>query len=81
MARKVEQYKYFTVVVMPLVKNRITYDYELVTRHGDVIGRIEYYNHWRQHVLCPSKNTVWSAGCLADVAECLAKIKNAKVPS
>lgn len=71
----VQEYKYFRVVKMIQMGKRKTRDYELVTDAGALLGRIEYYCHWRQHVLVPCHTSVWSAGCLENVVDCLKKIK------
>jgi hypothetical protein len=34
---------------------------------GIVLGRIEYYLSWQQHVFVPSAGSAWSWECLADV--------------
>jgi len=60
-------YKYFQVHELPKQNNRKTSDYEIMTHAGNPLGRIEFYNKWRQHVLVPKNFTFWSKGCLTDV--------------
>lgn len=44
--------------------------FQVRTRTGDdVIGRIEWYPRWRQWILVPEPDVVWSAGCLTDIAQ------------
>ena len=44
--------------------------YTIVTRRDRaIIGRIEWYARWKEWVLVPDEGTVWSAGCLDDVAD------------
>jgi hypothetical protein len=44
----------------------------LSARRGDVLGVISWYGPWRQHVLEAAPETVWSDGCLIEVASQLA---------
>jgi hypothetical protein len=39
----------------------------LSARHGDVLGVISWHAPWRQHVLEPAPDTVWSNGCLDEI--------------
>ena len=39
----------------------------------DVIGQIRWYPPWRQYCLFPSDDVVFSAGCLSDIVEFIAK--------
>jgi hypothetical protein len=71
------RYRYFEVVARPQKPTRKTRDYDVVTRGGPVIGVIAFYTQWRQHVLAPAPNTVWSAGCLADIQDAIRRIKGA----
>lgn len=50
----------------PSVKTR---RWEVLSKsHGSVIGTIGWYGGWRQYVFFPKQQTIWSAGCLDDVA-------------
>jgi hypothetical protein len=40
-----------------------------------IIGRIEWYPKWRQYVMAPDVFTIWSKGCLDDLASAIEKIK------
>jgi len=71
----VAEYKFFRVVQQFQLRGRKTRDYDIVAKRGGTIGEIRYYPTWRQHVLMPYLDTVWSAGCLADVNDFLAKLK------
>ena len=44
----------------------------LSARHGDRLGRISWYGPWRQYVFTPSPGSIWSDGCLREVAAFLA---------
>jgi hypothetical protein len=68
-------YRYFGVQPIQQRPGRKTVDYTIIARDGDLLGRIEWYAPWRQHVLAPTEGTVWSAGCLADVQHAIEKIK------
>ncbi len=38
-------------------------------RIGDQIGVVKWYGRWRQYCYFPDGNTVYSQGCLSDIAE------------
>lgn len=68
------KYDYFTVRAHEQKPGRKTVDYNVIARNGDLLGMIEFYPRWRQHVLVPAANTAWSSGCLKDICEALAAI-------
>ena len=39
------------------------------------LGTIAWHGPWRQYVFEPKPNTIWSAGCLRDVEEKLAGLR------
>ena len=43
-------------------------------KRGQYLGYIEYYNHWRQFVLKPQDDTVFSTECLQEIIKQLAKL-------
>ena len=69
------RYTFFTIMAREQSPKRKTRDYDILDRRGNPLGSIEYYSSWRQHVLAPEPGTVWSAGCLADANDFLAKLK------
>jgi len=67
-------YKFFRVVRCPLDPGRKTRVYEVVNLSSNcLIGTISWYASWRQFVLTPVHNSVWSKGCLADIQDAIAK--------
>lgn len=40
-------------------------------RSGEVIGVIKWFGRWRQYVFFPGLDTVYSRGCLRDIADFL----------
>lgn len=44
------------------------------TKSREAIGRIIYYPQWRQFVATFSEESIWSTGCLADVAKAIEHI-------
>lgn len=36
-------------------------------RSDDLLGLVEWDGRWRQYVFIPCENTIYSAGCLADI--------------
>ena len=70
------QYKYFNVFAQKRKSTRKTLDYTLVScGHDDILGTIEFYPNWRQHVFIPAHGSIWSSDCLADVRDFLAKMR------
>lgn len=41
----------------------------VLSRGGAVLGVIEWYPAWREHVFNAAPDTVWSAGCLSEVEQ------------
>ena len=74
-------YKFFTVTPEPLKPRRETHDYAIVSRSGNRLGTIKWYSGWREYCLFPEpfSETVWSAGCLADLMDFMAKLKKEKI--
>lgn len=33
----------------------------------ELLGRIKWYNHWRQYCFMPAADTVFSKGCMEDI--------------
>ena len=40
-------------------------EWEIRSKRGDLLGYVDYYKPWRQHVFNPEPNTVLSHDCLA----------------
>lgn len=38
---------------------------------GEILGRIQWYSHWRQYTFMPSYPTVWNKDCLNDISKFL----------
>lgn len=51
--------------------------WRILSRAGDVIGRVEWYSEWSQFVLVADPNAVYSSGCLRDVARFVDEITRA----
>ena len=67
-------YRFFRVDEQERRPGRRTREYRVVNvRSGDVIGAIRWYAPWRQFCFFPTADTVWSAGCLADLQDALRK--------
>lgn len=68
-------YTYITLKPQPIDRGRKTRRYDIEARDGTVIGEVSWYHYWRQYCLHPGPNTVWSAGCLADVAHFIGQLR------
>ena len=63
-------YKFFRVEECPPAAKRVTSTYRIVSKgNGAALGSIKWYGSWRQFCFFPEPNTVWSAGCLADLQD------------
>jgi len=72
------EYKFFTVFQRPVIAGRKTRQYLILNnRTGVRLGEIEWYPNWRQFAMTPVFNSIWSAGCLADIQDAIAKISEA----
>ena len=72
------EYKYFSVNPQPKRPGRKTREYFIMNKSQGVrLGVIKWYGAWRQYCFFPvaSAETVWNAGCLADIQDFLAKLK------
>ena len=45
---------------------------------GTYLGKIEWYNHWRQYCFMPTIDTVFSVGCLEDINAFIRGLKEAR---
>ena len=61
--------KWIDFVESPSGKTR---RWEVATKAGVVIGRVEWSSGWRKYVLRPAYPTEWEQNCLCDVADFLA---------
>ena len=77
MGKKViASFEYFQVLEEVQLRKRKTRDYTIRSKRGDILGRVEFHSAWRQHVLRPAPDTIWSAGCLTDIKTFLAGLKS-----
>lgn len=69
-------YEFITIKPLPVKPGRKTGIYSIVSRsQGTRLAVIQWYGSWRQYCFFPEEDTVWNAGCLADVQDFLAKLK------
>jgi hypothetical protein len=68
------EYKYIRFIETSVPEGWTTKGWELTNRKsGDTLGWVHYEAHWRQYVFEPSGNTIYSTGCLTDIAEFLSE--------
>ena len=46
------------------------------TKHGDILGRIFFYEKWNQYILDANSNCAFSADCLTDIAHFLVQLNS-----
>lgn len=44
-------------------------------RHQDLIGRIKYYEPWKQYVFIGRDDCIFSASCLADIIDFIKQLE------
>ena len=72
----VARYEYIHVKVYPKRKFRKTCSYAIVNnKSASVLARISFHGPWRQFVMKPIGDTIWSVGCLEDVIKFMAELK------
>lgn len=60
------------IVIDPIARSASgkTAVYEVTNRRsGDILGHIRWFGRWRQYVFHPVAQTVYSKGCLRDIAD------------
>jgi len=73
-------FRYFYVYQLPQIGKRRTRDYEILSRPLDkVLGYLNFYSPWRQHILRSEPNTIWNAECLKDVQIILVTLKKREI--
>ena len=49
--------------------------YGVLAKKGNIfLGTIKWYSRWRQYCFFPDKDTIYSRGCLKDIAEFIEKL-------
>lgn len=49
--------------------------FEVISKkHGYSLGRIQWYNHWRQYCFSSTFSTVWNKECLKDIQDFLQEL-------
>ena len=74
--RTYQAYEYIRVKVRPPLPGRKTRIYDISSvRQEAHLGQIKWHGAWRQYCFFPNGYTIWSAGCLGDVNDFLARLK------
>ena len=69
MAGRIADYEYISVFQTGTSKSGKTLTFSVRNRrYGDELGTIHWHGQWRQYVYNPADFTMYSAGCLRDVA-------------
>jgi len=72
----VASYKYIWIKALPRKKTRKTIDYIIESRSsGGLLGYINFYPPWRQHVFSSLADSVWNETCLDEVSDFLKELK------
>ena len=66
---RVHEYEYIRVRHVADSPSGKTSIWHVETRYGDTLGSIRWFGRWRQYTFWPSPETLYSAGCLTDLAD------------
>lgn len=69
-----QKYKHIRFVEIPNRPEAAVYDC-INNTSGDPIGRVEWYPAWRQYCFFPGMYSVYSLGCLNDIADFMQQLK------
>ena len=67
-------YEYIQIVWTGPSRSGKTQTYEVRSNHGDILGHIAWFGRWRQYTFCPERDTVFSAGCMADIQDMVTQV-------
>ena len=56
-----------TVEAVETSDHRRTRVWEVLDRHGGLLGYVQWYGAWRQYSFMPTSGAVFNRGCLADI--------------
>ena len=68
--KEVKRYKHITIFdAGESITHKGTNVFVVVSRDGNPIGYINWYNDWVMYVFETEPNTIWSSSCLNDVKQ------------
>lgn len=71
-----QKYEYITIRWVGTSESGKTDKYDVLNnRSGDRLGVIKWFGRWRQYVFIPDQLTVYSRGCMCDIAEFVASLR------
>jgi hypothetical protein len=72
-----KRYKYVQFVESDVEDNldKKTRTWVCLTLNKNMLGIVKWYSPWRQYCYYPWDNTLYSAGCLRDIADFLDSVK------
>ncbi len=66
------EYEYIIIVLTGMSDSGKTAIFDVrAKRGGNLLGRIKWFGRWRQYTFFPVPDTIYSAGCLVDIAHFL----------
>ena len=73
--------KYMTAVRVEQNARRTTYHWDILARDKSVLGFVAWYTKSRQYCFEPNGQTVYSMGCLLDMADFLRRVNKEHEPA
>lgn len=73
-----KSYEYIVLVYAGDSPSGKTQIWRVETKYGDLLGVVRWFGRWRQYTFWPSAETLYSAGCLADIADFIGSLRNAR---
>ena len=73
--------KYMTAIGPAKRHGKITLHWEIVDRSGGFLGVVAWYTKWRQYCFEPNTQTVFSMGCMLDLADFVRRVNKEHKPA
>lgn len=71
MTSKPEYIRFEEIESLPYAKTHVWKI--LSVSHGGELGRVSWYNRWRQYVFFPNSGTLYNQGCLLEIRDFVQK--------
>jgi hypothetical protein len=71
-------YEYIVLVFVGDSPSGKTQIWRVETKYGDLLGVVRWFGRWRQYTFWPSSETLYSAGCLSDIADFIGSLRDAR---
>ncbi|MBE3101905.1 MAG: hypothetical protein IMZ47_06505 [Firmicutes bacterium] len=67
------EYKFFSFRL--IAEKSKTKVWGCFSKHGDKLGEVQWFASWRRYCYFPEKATIYSVGCLTDIADFVTRVQ------